>query len=144
MKEVYNYIKDTILYSDTRPAVLLTIISAFFWGIIFLLPGSVMERPFYYGLRLISPNEILWATIFITFGIFQVLRLVPGKIHKYTLHIEYIVRFLSCSLWTYIFFTAISQFPPPPVASDTLCLALAAWWDFFRYKGICSIQNNEK
>lgn len=133
--KIFRFIKNILLYSDTRAAVLACIVSAYAWGFFLLLPGEVLQRPYYYGLRILSSSELLWGAIFIIFGSIQLIRLIPKRANKKWIPIEYAIRFFSCLLWTYILFTAVSQYPPPPVAADTMCIVIAAWWDFLRYKG---------
>lgn len=131
----YRYIREILLTSDTRPAVILSIISAYIWGFTIILPPPILFRPYYFGLNIITSNEIVWGLLFIFLATVQLIRLFPTKkLPKYVLF-EYIVRLFSCCLWTYIVFTAGAQIPVPPVVGDTVCIMLAAWWDFMRYQG---------
>lgn len=118
---------------DTRPATICVIFSGFLWAGLLLIPGDTIDRPTYRHMHQIIRSDEGWAAVFLTVAMLQLWRLfaITGSRGKW---LDFSLKITACFLYG---FTAIacltSIFPAPAAMADNIVVAIAAWWDLYRW-----------
>lgn len=118
--------------ADTTLATVAVMLSGALWAICLAFPGNTVSRATYKHMAWLLP-ESGWLALFVGVVILQAWRLwaqVHGLPHAFW---DTAARGVAAVVWTYVAIACmVAQYPPAAAVSDTVVIALAAWWDFVR------------
>ena len=118
---------------DTRPATICVILSGFLWTAMLLAPGDTIARPTYLHMRQIIASDTGWAAVFAAVATLQLWRLFAdtGSRGKW---LDFALKITACFLYGFTAVACITSISPIPAAmADNVVIALAAWWDLYRW-----------
>lgn len=130
-----------LVYGDTTPATLASIMSSALWLICLIFPGTLIGppgigRPTYRYMYEVA-DEQTWCFVFASIFALQLWRMFcQGYSDKYPnllFLFEIAIKTWAAMIWTFIAIACmIAQYPPAAAMSDAIVVAGLCWWDMLR------------
>lgn len=134
-------IKSIVVYGDTTPATIGSILSSMLWCLCLCFPGTLIGppgvgRPTYRYMYELA-TEQTWIFVFMSIFMLQIWRMFCS--FRYTKHrnitfaIELVIKIWAAQVWTFIAIACmLAQYPPAAAMSDAIVIAIGCWWDMLR------------
>jgi hypothetical protein len=121
------------LCGDTRPATICVIMSGYLWAAMLAMPGDTIARPTYTHMRQMIPTDGGWAAAFAIVASLQLWRLFALTTDR-SKWWDFALKVSACFLYGFTAIACLTSISPIPAAmADNVVIAVAAWWDLYRW-----------
>jgi hypothetical protein len=121
------------LCGDTRPATICVILSGYLWAFLLVMPGDTVARPTYKHMRQVLATDEMWALAFgivATLQLWRLFALTTARSRWW----DFGLKITAAFLYGFTAVACLTSIAPVPAAmADNIVIALAAWWDMYRW-----------